>query len=435
MSKISPIDGGFDEYSSITPTETSTKWDFDYEPNQFYAELMNVMSQSPFDNTVSGARKQMYGASHLSQALVVKGSTPRRIQTGAEQQYGKATFSVAAERDCEVLQVFNLYDTAQLGESSIRHNPETIVIVENIGTADNPNAREIDFIKKVNFFSNHQYFGFPYKTKEAGKNLSPGTSIKAGTVLLDSPNKHDDGNYCVGRELNTVFASFDAVAEDGIILSEEALPWLEISKFEKRSVPWGSSHYPLNLYGDDDVYKPFPDIGDYVRPDGLLMALRSYDANFSLVEMSKSNLRRVNYTHDKLVYVPAGVGRVIDIRVRHDATQSVNSPTICNTQVQRYDEARRDFYQKIYDYYVNVLRRRYNGTPPMTHQFNQLIKTAYSVVQERRPDRRGADAERVQKIYRGSPMDDYTVEFVVEYKNQPKVGYKMTDCWGGNSLI
>lgn len=435
MSQSSMIEEDPHGFNSITPSEVSTKWNYDYEPNQFFPQLQNVMSLSPFDNTVSGSRKQMFGASHITQALAITGSTPRRIQTGAEQWYGDATFNVQAEHDCEILQIMSLYENTELSEDRIKKSPETILIVENIGTDEDPNAREIDYIKMVDFFSNHQYFGFPYKTKEIAKQLRPGTRLKAGTILQDSPNKHDDGNYCLGRELNCVFASFDAVAEDGVILSEEALPWLEITKFEKRTVSWGSSHFPLNLYGDENNYKPLPEIGDYVRADGLLWAGRSYDNNFSMVEMAKSNLRRVNYTHDKLVYVPSGGGRVIDVRIRHDAMQTPNSPALCNAQADRYDKARREYYQKILDYYNKTLKPRFGETPPMSKKFKLLIKQAYALSQELRQDRRGGEQERVQKIYRGSPMDDYTVELVIEYKSRPKVGYKITDCWGGKGVV
>lgn len=420
-------------FKSISPSEVSAQYNFKYEPNQFDSELMNVMSMSPFDNTVSGSRKQMYGASHVPQALVVSKSTPRRIQTGAEQKYGKATFNVAVEQNCEILQRFSLYDR-QLGEDAIKHSPETILIVENHGTHSDPNAREIHCITLPDYFSCHQYFGFAYERQEAAKNLRPGVMLKAGTVLLDSPNKHQDGNYCIGRELNTVFASFDAVAEDGVILSEEALPWLETRRFERRTISFGATHYPIGIYSKDGKYRGLPEIGDIIRPDGLLACLRSYDENFSLVEMSERSLRRVNYTHDKLIYVPSGYGRVIDVRVEHDRSSSVTSPVLCNEQMLRYDEARRTYYQQIWDYYNNVLRKRYahSGGVPMSDEFNQLIEKAYSVVKERKDQqRRGTNEEKVQKIYRGSPSDDFTVEIVVEYVNRPKVGSKITDCWGG----
>lgn len=423
-------------FDSITPNDVSMTPNHEYEPNQMHQELLNVMSMSPFNNGTSGARQQMYGASHITQTLVIKGSTPRRFQTGAEQEYGKATFCTKAEHDCEVLQKFRYYTPNAHEANGIKKNPMQALIVETIGAnPEDPDAREIDVIYLTDYMSMHQYFGYNLISKDFVAGLNKGSFIKAGTVLQDSPNKHADGNYCVGRELNCVLASFDAVAEDGVILSEEAVPWFEITKFERRTVSWGTTHYPKNLYGDENNYKPFPDIGDYIRPDGLLMALSSYDKNFSAVEMSKGNLKRVAYTHDKLFYAPSGRGRVIDIRIRHDATQAAVSPGICNTQAIKYDEAARQFYQEVYAFHVETLKRRYGDKLRMSNKYRQLIRTAYAVLQERAPRQRGQDTDKAQKIYRGSPMDDFTVEFTIEYKSLPKVGNKITDCFGGKGVI
>lgn len=229
----------------------SSVWNYRYEPNQLHPELANVMSLSPFDGTVSASRKQMFGASHTSQCLVFDRPTPRRIQTGAEIQYGRATFSTKVERDCKVLHVIPFYNDKLVGVDAIRHNPETMLIVEY---EDNG---EIDCISMKEYFSNHQYFGFPYKNTDAVRRLRggiDGSQYRAGTILQDSPSKRPDGNYCYGINLNVMFASFPEVAEDGVLLSDEVVEWLKIRKYEKRTVPFGSTHFPLNIYGDENNY-------------------------------------------------------------------------------------------------------------------------------------------------------------------------------------
>jgi hypothetical protein len=420
----------------------SSVWNYRYEPNQLYPELSNVMSLSPFDGTVSASRKQMFGASHTAQCLVFEKSTPRRIQTGAEIQYGNATFSTKVERDCKVQAMIPFYNTKSIGLDAIRHNPETVVIVEY---QDNG---EIDCISLKEFFSNHQYFGFKYQNTEAARGLrgpsapgkQDGSEFKAGTILQDSKSKRPDGNYCYGINLNVMFASFPEVAEDGVVLSEEAVPYLKIRKYEKRTVAYGSTHFALNIYGDENNYKPFPEIGDYVREDGLLMALRSYSDVYSPVEMSLAATREVNYIFDKPTYVPAakadrktgtrhGAGRVIDIRVSHDISRSPFSPNICNEQALKYERAARIFYREVLRQYETMRHNKRNLR--ITHNFKNLIKHAYSVIQEEATN----EDQRVQKIYRASPMDDFTIEFVVEYEAYPTEGYKMTDAWGGKGVV
>lgn len=411
--------------STTAQQALSSVWNYEYEPNQLHPELANVMSLSPFDGTTSSSRKQMFGASHTSQCLVLEKPTPRRIQTGAEMEYGKATFSTKVERPCKLLSVIPFYNKMTIGAEAIRHNPETVLIVEY---QDNG---EIDSISMKEFFSNHQYFGFKYHNTEAARFLKPNlTEWKAGTVLQDSIAKRPDGNYCYGINLNVMFASFPEVAEDGVILSDEVLEWLKIRKFEKRTVSYGSTHFPINLYGDANTYKPFPEIGDYVRPDGMIMALRSYSDVYSAVEMSAAATREVNYVFDKPIYVPSGRGRVIDIRVSHDISRAPFSPTICNEQALRYDRAARIFYHEVYKQYTSM-RENLGKRLKISHNFKNLVKHAYSVIQEESNN----EEQRVQKIYRASPMDDFTIEFVVEYEALPKEGFKITDCWGGKGVV
>jgi hypothetical protein len=428
--------------NAVMAQALSSVWNYHYEPNQLYHELANVMSMSPFDGTVSGSRKQMFGASHLSQCLVINKPTPRRIQTGAEIQYGRATFSTKVERDCRVLSMIPFYNKNTIGAEAIHKNPETMVLVEY---ADNG---EIDCIPLRDYFSNHQYFGFRYQTTEKGRYLHGGvngTALAAGDILQDSPSKRPDGSYCYGINLNVLFGSFPEVAEDGVVLSEEAVEWLKIRKYEKRTVAYGSTHFPINLYGDENNYKPFPEIGDYVRADGLLMALRSYDESNSPVEMSLAATREVNYIFDKLTYVPSakvdrenglivGRGRVIDIRVSHDCSRQPYSPEICNTQALKYDRAAREFYREIMRQHNVMKANRPKGTNGLkvSHNFKNLLKHAHAMLQQESPS--GED-QKVQMIYRASPMDDFTIEFVVEYEATPTEGYKLTDCWGGKGVV
>lgn len=426
----------------------SSVWNYRYEPNQLYPELANVMSLAPFPGTISSSRAQMFGASHTSQCLVFDKSTPRRIQSGAEIQYGKATFSTKVEHDCEVLAMIPFYNSKVVGADAIRHNPETTLIVESEFDHNGKTVYEVDCVSMKDFFSNHQYFGFPLKPTDQARNIrvpsatTRGTMWRGDTVLQDSPSKRPDGNYCYGINLNVIFGSFPEVAEDGVLLSDEAVPWLKIHKYEKRTVAYGSTHFPLNLYGDATTYKPFPEIGDYVREDGLLMALRSYSDIYSAVEMSATASREVNYVFDKLTYVPSakidretGIatsrGRVIDIRVSHDVSRAPFSPSICNDQALKYDAAARVYYRAVLAKYNELKNNRPKGTFKITHNFKNLVKHAYAVLQQEATN----EEQRVQMIYRASPMDDFTIEFVVEYEATPTEGYKITDCWGGKGVV
>lgn len=403
----------------------SSVWNYKYEPNQLYPELANVMSMQPLDGTISASRKQMYGGSHIQQCLVFNKSMPRRLMTGQEMEYGKATFSTKVERDAVVLAIIPFYNDRTIGVDTIRHNPEDVVVLEY---QDNG---EIDYVSMKEYFSNHQYFGFKYQNTDKARMMhSKRYPISAGTILQDSPSKRPDGNYCYGANFNVLFATLPETAEDGILISEEIVPWLMTRKYEKRTVSFGSTHFPVNRLGTDEKHKAFPDIGEYISPDGLLMATRSYNESYSPVEMSNAASREVNYIFDKLTYVSPGRGKVIDIRVITDVSRQPNSPTLCNEQSLKYDRAARIFYRAILDLYNSLKNKRDHQTLKISHNFKNLVKHAFSVIQEEN----NSEEQRVQKIYRAAPMDDITIEFVVEYEILPTNGFKYTDTCGGKGV-
>jgi DNA-directed RNA polymerase beta subunit len=407
------------------------------QENQLRRELLGVLGLSPFVAYNSAARRQMF-SSHITQSLVIEGSTERFIQTGMEQEYGKYTFNVKMPVDAEIIRVIERYPRT-LDESSIGHNPETLIIFEDVDT------KEVGCLSLVDYFTHHQYFGFAYKRCPAVTKLRKGEFVSKGTILLDSPAVTDQGGYKYGRECNVAFMSHPAVAEDGFIVSRDILKQFRFKTYETRIIEWGSRSYPLNLYGDINTYKPHPDIGDLVRSDGVLMALRQHSDNFAPVEMSARRTREIDPIFDTCYYAagPGQIkdgrtasGRVIDIKVMHDPESTVpTTPVGMELQTNRYNDARMRYYKDIYDVYQNLKRQRGKALT-LTHEFNRLVVESISVLGAIKPVSSSKEApERVSKLHRGIPLDDWRVEFVIEYTVEPTIGFKLTDTMGGKGVI
>lgn len=407
------------------------------QESQIRRELLGVLGLNPFDSYDSASRKQMF-ASHISQALVIEGSTERFIQTGMEREYGKYTFNVKMPVDAEIIRVIERYPRT-LDSNSIGHNPETLVIYEDVTT------KEVGCLSLVDYFSHHQYFGFAYKRKSAVTKLRKGEFVKKDEILMDSPSITDDGGYKYGRECNVAFMSHPAVAEDGFIVSRDLLKKFRFKTYETRVVEWGSKSYPLNLYGDVNNYKVHPDIGELVRPDGVLMALRRHSETFSPVEMSVRRTREIDPIFDTCYYAagPGEIkdgkilsGRVIDIRVMHDPESTVpTTPVGMEVQSKRYNDARVRYFQEIYNVYQGLKRQRGKALL-LTHDFNRLVVEAIAVLGAIKPITNNKEApERVSKLHRGIPLDDWRVEFVIEYTVEPTIGFKLTDTHGGKGVI
>lgn len=387
-------------------------------PNQLHRDLLGVNGLNPFKGHNSSSREQMF-SSHIGQTLVVKGGTERRIQTGMEREYAKYTFSVKMPVDGEIIRVIERYRN-KIGMDTIAFNPQTLIIYEDV------NTKQIGMVNIPNYCSMHQYFGFEYKARPALSEVRAGAFIAKDTILLDSPSVTDDGGYKYGVECNVAYMTHPAVSEDGILISSDVLPRFGFKTYESRTVEWGSKRFPLNLYGDIDNFKPFPDIGDRIRPDGILMALRNYDKELAPVEQGINDLMEPDFTFDKLTYAAGEGGRIVDIRIQHDNANSQNVATAgMEVQPEKYDHARRQFYQDIVTEYQRLKRERGEGLQ-LTEEFHRMVVEALAVVDN--------DPQRIIKLYRQAPLDDWRIEFIIEYDITPTIGFKLTDCHGGKGV-
>lgn len=389
------------------------------QPAQIRRELMGLSSLNFADHTDSSPRKAMY-ATHLGQALVIDKSTERRIQTGMEREFGKYTFSVKAPCNMEIIRLIERYRPT-LGVDSITENPHTVVLYENVDT------KEIGMLELTRYCSYHQHFGFKYKPTKHATELRRGAAIPEGTILLDSPSVTENGGYKYGREMNVAFMTIPGVAEDGIVISEDVLPLFKIRTYETRIVEFGSEYFPLNLYGTVENFKAFPDIGEVVREDGLLMALRKDNPMLAPVKQNIYDLMEVDHIFDKSIYAAGPGGRIIDIRVHHD-NSAYNAPTPIGMELQatKYDNARRQFYSELLAEY-NRLKRERGDALRLQPRLHRLIVEALSVV--------GESESRIIKMSGKNPLDDWRLEFVIEYEITPTIGFKLTDCHGGKGVI
>ena len=393
-----------------------------YEKNELKREFLSVCGLNPFPGFDSSSRIQMF-SSHIGQKLVINGATERRIQTGMEGEFGKYTFSIKMPVNGHIIKMIQRY-RQNIGIDSINITPQTVIIFENEVT------KEVGVINIPLYCSYHQYFGFNYKFKPAVNNLTPGTFIPEGTIFADSPGVTNDGGYAYGRELNVALMSHPSVSEDGFMICRDVLPYLSFQTFESRTAEFGSRKFPLNLYGTVDNFKAFPDIGEYVREDGLLMMLRDFDKNLAPVNQSVYDLMEPDHIFDRAIYAPAG-GKIIDIKIFHEDSLQSPTPVGMEKHITKYDTGRRHFYGEILREWRRLNHER-GAALSITPEFHRLVIEAMSVVGTGFSNN---DNSKIQKIFRKSPIDDYRIEFIIEQTITPTIGFKLTDCHGGKGVI
>lgn len=369
---------------------------------------------NPFFAQTSSSRIQMF-TSHLTQHLWFKGVEPPRICSGIEREFAKTTFSQSIPVDAQIVAVIPRYPT-MFGPDAIRENPETVVIYEDLKT------NRIGCITMNRHHSLHKDFGFRY-VPENQELLFPKSGVKAGTRFGRSPEVDEQGNYCFGGEFNVAFLTRNEVAEDGIIISKSAAKRMTTKAFGTRVVKWGSRRYPLNIYSNDPrVYKAFPDIGEHVRPDGLLFVLRDHDPTLAPVLFTPEALMEPDQIYDKPVYAEPNA-KIIDIKVWCERSGKQVTPIGMETQADKYAAATTRFYQRIIEEY-DKLYKNWGANLKITGEFQALVTAA---IADQGPKNQN---ERVQKIYRMQPLDEYRVEITYEYDLEPTIGFKVTGVSG-----
>lgn len=378
--------------------------------------LLAIAGLNPFVDYNSASRLQMYAA-HLGQKLVTSSMTEKYIFTGMEQEFGKYTFSVKMPCDAYIIAVIPKYRPS-MGDANIAFSPLHVVIYEDIHT------KEVGYITLPLYSSYHSHFGFAYNQKEAMRDIVKGKIVEKGTIILDSPGVTKQGNYMYGRETNVAFMSIPGASEDGIVVSESFAKSSSFCSYETKVVEWGKQRLALNLYGDEKNYKIFPDIGDSVREDSLLMALRNIKPEMYPIRNSLKDLMQVNEVFDRRYYTDSSGGRIIDIRVDTNIAGSDLSPV--NQQLEKYINETKRFYDEIYKEYSELVRERKDGLL-ITPAFHSLIVECLTMY--------GAQRGKVTKMYRKAPLDDFRVQFTIEYQHRAYPGFKFTSGDGGGKFI
>lgn len=397
-------------------------------PNQCHPELIGVHSINFAVDKNSSARGVM-SLSHFSQRLPIDGATERRIQTGVCRELGKYTFNVAMPANGRIIKVIDRYPR-RADVDSIAMNPETIVIYEDEAT------KEIGHFSIPYYASYHQSFGYRFNQTPNMARLARGNYFEKGTVFADSPCIKENGGYAYGIELNMCMMSDPAVSEDGFKISRDVLERLKFRVYETRVIECGNTHFPLNLYGTKDRYQPFPEIGQTIRDDGLLMALRSYSPGLMAVEMSYMDVMEPDIMFDKLVYARGTPGgRVVDIKMYHDDEEFSPMPMGIMANVDKYHRAYKRFCQEILDTEKDIRQERrkkhHESGLVLKPETQELLVRCQAIVS----DASNRSTQRLHKLHRKTPIDCYRIEIVVEYEVIPDIGFKMADMAGGRHHV
>lgn len=391
--------------------------------NELDIELVGAPTNlNPWVAVNSASRQQMQ-ASHLKQRLVTEGVTVRRNLTGTEREFGKYTFNQRIPVNATILGVFPKY-AKQISQGAIQENPSTLVVYEDFET------KEIGSILLENYFFQHTSLGWKYRDTENANRIAKGATIAKGTVIKDSPCVDRQGNYKYGIETNVAYLTVPGIIEDGFEISKSYQQKLATTMLGTRTASCGKQYFPLNLYGDENYYKPFPGPGETIREDGLIMAFRQMDPNLTISDLHPRNLLadRVDFEFDKTIYAQPGA-KVVDVDVLTDHNARYRTtPTGMEDDMMKYVRSKDLFFRKIIELYQHNSKKRGKGNLDITPEFHGWVVKALANFPE-------SSKDRVVRTKNKAPLDDFNIEITYAYRKVPTIGYKITDTHGTKGVI
>lgn len=387
-----------------------------YQPNELNERLVGIPALNPFFRSVSGPRAAMFNK-HVSQRPTLLTPSSQRLVTGVGHELGKYTYSLKIPAGAYIVDVIPKHvQTVHTGPNF--RNSLTTVVFEDTET------QVIDILELTRHHSQHQYFGFEYKyDQNALSEIRPDNRVMHDIVVADSPAKGEYGDYKFGIHANMTLTSDPVGIEDGIKISESFCKKLAFNCFETRQITFNSAGIGLNLYGDENNYKLFPEIGERIRPDGRLFAVRETAESLAPALLSRKSLMTPTL-YDTCTYGKPGA-EVIDVEVIKGSMQQPVFYSGMEEQLEAHHQISVRYYNRIYDAYKKV-KKIYGDSLKISPSFSRLVREAIAYL----------NMGSTPLSYRGrNRLTGWTVKITYKTTMTPVDGFKLSDTMGGKGVV
>ena len=308
----------------------------------------------------TSSQRSLMSGNALPQAEILHGSECSRIQTGFETKYGRYQFDVSSrDQDVQILEVIPKFKVS-VRNDQIRNNPTLTVIY--LGSDDG----RIGYFDVNSYTELHSGFGYINKKMNQFR-LTKGDFVAKETKFVSAPN-HDDDIYEMGTMVNSCYIPMWDTTDDAFVISRSLAKKMEHTVIDTVIINIKADSIPLNLYGDDLDYKCFPDIGERVREDGIVMGFRQRNESTFLTDITARALCEPEYLHDD-IYVAEPGAEIIDVQI---FTNQKVYPTLNDgpyVQLMHYQDQHHEYYAAIIDAYERLKKEGYKCRP----EFSNLV--------------------------------------------------------------
>ncbi len=299
----------------------------------------------------SSARSNMV-AQHLVQALVPNKPEVPGVATSYEELFG--AFSTSYKKTTSKLKVV---------KKIVKH--ENYVYTLLVYNSDDD---MYDIVQRKEVKNMAESYGFKYNN-ETIDSYDEGDIIPKKTVLYKSPCMDDDENFMFGLNAKVVYVTSQETIEDSIVISKSFAKKFSVTKVDTCEIPFNDNDIFLNIYGDNEQYKSFPDVGEKIK-DSVLCATRRKNKVLDQLYLKNSNLKKIFPNDD--VFQLLGDYKVVDIDVWANKPYDELPTAPAYDQVKFYYNRMIEYYTDIYNIFGDIIDKGYN----YSQEFSQLYAKA-----------------------------------------------------------
>ena len=360
-----------------------------------YNYMLGRTLMQPFKPSNSGSRALMNSV-HVEHLMVPNHGEVPIIQTGYETEFGRNSSSyIVNESDYVVMNKVYKFEGKE---------DHYYLIVQDTRTG------EYDIIERKSYNYNTESYGFLWNNDRIDR-LTVGSKLNKGDILKTSIGFDNYGNKMNGVNLTTLYLSCAQNMEDSIIISQSAAKKLETSLVKNTPITINDNDILLNLYGNETIYKTFPDIGEEIK-NGIFCSIRRMENENILFSLSQQNLRDIMLSDRNILME----GRVADINV-YCNNPEVLGDSHYNAQLYYYYNQSVRFCKEINDIV---------GPLAMTSKLSYRLKKFYG---------RCRDTIAGKQFFKEKVFNHVIMEVTVIQNLPMEPGDKMADRYGGKGVV
>ena len=243
----------------------------------------------------------------------------------------------------------------------------------------------------------------------------PGMFIKKDELIYKTNNHDDYDNYRYGVNAKVAYLAISETIEDGIVVSKSFAERVKFNAIKEYDLTVGFNELLLNIYGDDDNYKSFPDIGEKID-NNVVCVKRKLNKQSVIYELTKSSLQKKLLTDSTIT----SAGHILDISayINNSDTLDLNG---FNAQIKQYHDKQIAYHDRIIEVLGKITRNKKN-------------MWSYKLLSQLRHSVDFVDSEL--NFGNNTGVFEFALlKFTVLEEHKLKPGYKLTDRYGGKGVI